>query len=348
MDLAEQLRVLQAARDNPALLALTMVDLVHHTLPDEKRARIKEALVAAAVPHWCDPTFLAILVETTLEEATDLLDNLRALTVAEPFTARGELAVNIHEAARFALRDYLRSTDAARWIALSTKAHDFTSMDTSAHTRIEALYHLFAIDKQAAAEAVRTLYGEFKTDGHLETHHALTLALSELTVDARLTTDVEAITLLMSLMDPGRSERIADAKGQIKTLSRREITILNWIRNGKSNWEIAQILGVTERTVKFHVESIFSKLAVRSRTQAIAVTTEQETTHKITALSAQETSILGMVKDGKTNWDIAQSLGVSERTVRFHIESIYSKLAVTSRSEAVKVYTTKIFQFLPG
>ncbi|MDH4087366.1 MAG: LuxR family transcriptional regulator [Nitrospira sp.] len=57
----------------------------------------------------------------------------------------------------------------------------------------------------------------------------------------------------------------------VTTLSPREVTILNWIKNGKTNWEIAQITGVTERTIRFHVESIFSKLDVTSRTQAVAV-----------------------------------------------------------------------------
>ena len=56
----------------------------------------------------------------------------------------------------------------------------------------------------------------------------------------------------------------------INALSPREVTILNWMRNGKTNWEIAKILGVTERTVRFHVESIFAKLDVKSRSQAVA------------------------------------------------------------------------------
>jgi DNA-binding CsgD family transcriptional regulator len=60
----------------------------------------------------------------------------------------------------------------------------------------------------------------------------------------------------------------------VTTLSPREVTILNWIKCGKTNWEIAQITGVTERTVRFHVESIFSKLDVTSRTQAVAVAVE--------------------------------------------------------------------------
>ncbi len=57
----------------------------------------------------------------------------------------------------------------------------------------------------------------------------------------------------------------------VTTLSPREVTILNWIKDGKTNWEIGQIVGVTERTVRFHIESIFGKLDVSSRTQAVAV-----------------------------------------------------------------------------
>jgi LuxR family transcriptional regulator, quorum-sensing system regulator CviR len=60
----------------------------------------------------------------------------------------------------------------------------------------------------------------------------------------------------------------------VKKLSVRELTILNWMKNGKTNWEIAHILGVTERTIRFHVESIFSKLDVTSRSQAVATAIE--------------------------------------------------------------------------
>lgn len=60
----------------------------------------------------------------------------------------------------------------------------------------------------------------------------------------------------------------------VKQLTLRELTILNWVKNGKTNWEIAQIMGVTERTIRFHVESIFSKLNVTSRSQAVATAIE--------------------------------------------------------------------------
>jgi LuxR family transcriptional regulator, quorum-sensing system regulator CviR len=60
----------------------------------------------------------------------------------------------------------------------------------------------------------------------------------------------------------------------INGLSPRELSVLNWMKHGKTNWEISRILGVSERTVRFHVEGIFSKLDVTSRTQAVAMAME--------------------------------------------------------------------------
>jgi DNA-binding CsgD family transcriptional regulator len=60
----------------------------------------------------------------------------------------------------------------------------------------------------------------------------------------------------------------------VKGLSPREMTVLLWMKDGKTNWEIAQIVGVTERTVRFHVEGIFAKLDAKSRNQAVAVAKE--------------------------------------------------------------------------
>lgn len=61
---------------------------------------------------------------------------------------------------------------------------------------------------------------------------------------------------------------------RVKDLSPREMTVLLWMKEGKTNWEIARIVGVTERTVRFHVEGIFMKLDASSRTQAVAVAME--------------------------------------------------------------------------
>lgn len=56
--------------------------------------------------------------------------------------------------------------------------------------------------------------------------------------------------------------------GRISDLSPREKQILTELSNGLSNIEIANKLNVSELTVKTHVQNIFKKLGVSSRTQA--------------------------------------------------------------------------------
>ena len=51
-------------------------------------------------------------------------------------------------------------------------------------------------------------------------------------------------------------------------LTKREKEILDWIAQGKTNVEIALILGISRSTVKIHVEHIFEKLDVTNRTAA--------------------------------------------------------------------------------
>jgi DNA-binding NarL/FixJ family response regulator len=51
-------------------------------------------------------------------------------------------------------------------------------------------------------------------------------------------------------------------------LSPREMEILQYIAQGKSNKEIAFELGISRQTVKNHMTSILRKLAVNDRTQA--------------------------------------------------------------------------------
>jgi len=53
-------------------------------------------------------------------------------------------------------------------------------------------------------------------------------------------------------------------------LSPREAEVLAWAARGKTNWEIATILSVRRRTVATHLERIYAKLDVTSRSAAVA------------------------------------------------------------------------------
>jgi DNA-binding NarL/FixJ family response regulator len=56
-----------------------------------------------------------------------------------------------------------------------------------------------------------------------------------------------------------------------EALTSRELEVLTLLAHGQSNKEIASRLGISETTVKSHLRSVFTKLKVLSRTEAITV-----------------------------------------------------------------------------
>jgi DNA-binding NarL/FixJ family response regulator len=54
-------------------------------------------------------------------------------------------------------------------------------------------------------------------------------------------------------------------------LTAREGEVLSWLSKGKTNRDIAQILGLSPRTVDKHLEQIYSKLGVENRTAAVTI-----------------------------------------------------------------------------
>lgn len=63
----------------------------------------------------------------------------------------------------------------------------------------------------------------------------------------------------------GQEQKAIEAK-----LSVREKDCLRWRATGKSDWEISQILSISERTVKFHLESARAKLGATNTLHAVA------------------------------------------------------------------------------
>jgi len=83
-----------------------------------------------------------------------------------------------------------------------------------------------------------------------------------------------------SLIHPSIASKIlheftfmAQGKGQpvkkrAQELSDREVEVLKFVADGKTNKEIANVLNLSEKTIKNHVRNIFHKLQVYDRTQA--------------------------------------------------------------------------------
>jgi DNA-binding CsgD family transcriptional regulator len=59
-------------------------------------------------------------------------------------------------------------------------------------------------------------------------------------------------------------------------VSARELDCLRWIAAGKSAWEASVILGISERTVRFHLNSAREKLNCTTTTQAVAKVVSQQ------------------------------------------------------------------------
>jgi DNA-binding NarL/FixJ family response regulator len=59
------------------------------------------------------------------------------------------------------------------------------------------------------------------------------------------------------------------------------------------------------------------------------------------ALSPRELEVLGMIAQGAGNKQIARKLRIAERTIKAHVKSVFNKLAVTTRAQAVAVALQK-------
>lgn len=59
---------------------------------------------------------------------------------------------------------------------------------------------------------------------------------------------------------------------------------------------------------------------------------------KLSQLSAQERRVLALVAEGKTNKEIAEQMGLSDKTVKNYLSNIFEKLQISRRSQAAVLY----------
>ncbi|MGB0135363.1 MAG: LuxR family transcriptional regulator [Dokdonella sp.] len=78
------------------------------------------------------------------------------------------------------------------------------------------------------------------------------------------------LQLLASFMHEANHRLLCQSAQQEVHLTSREQDCLRWAAEGKTSWEIGQLLGIGERTVVFHIQNAARKLGVLGRRQAIA------------------------------------------------------------------------------
>jgi DNA-binding NarL/FixJ family response regulator len=82
-----------------------------------------------------------------------------------------------------------------------------------------------------------------------------------------------ALRVLIDRLQTVRGNRGASHQPQ---LSRREVEIVDQLVRGRTNAEIARSLGISEKTVKNHVNHVYAKLHTRNRAETVALWLGQE------------------------------------------------------------------------
>ena len=84
-----------------------------------------------------------------------------------------------------------------------------------------------------------------------------------------------------------------------------------------------------------HGEAIFGPAIAQRLMSFFANPTPPGPRQSFPELTEREGEILGMIAQGQSNTEIADRLGLSEKTIRNHVSNIFSKLQVADRAQAI-------------
>jgi LuxR family transcriptional regulator, quorum-sensing system regulator BjaR1 len=96
--------------------------------------------------------------------------------------------------------------------------------------------------------------------------HAVTMAGPK----PRTDTDARAKLLLLSIFAYAKARKLSKRPANpVPTLRPRQREALQWVAVGKTDWEIAQIMRISENTVHKHIENAKRAIGVTTRVQAV-------------------------------------------------------------------------------
>jgi DNA-binding CsgD family transcriptional regulator len=98
--------------------------------------------------------------------------------------------------------------------------------------------------------------------------YGVRLMSPEKSFDPEARTVLTSMSILYCVLGIRLLEKAVQAAAAGSPLSRREAECLAWVTEGKSDWDISEILNISQWTVHEHIERAKAKLGVRSRIQA--------------------------------------------------------------------------------
>lgn len=150
----------------------------------------------------------------------------------------------------------------------------------------------------------------------------------DLQVRKNTTSETLVLDVLNRVLEPGMEDLVAKLK-KIQSFAIRGDSII-----------VSDRLSETIREAEELYRQLFF-IQGETQEQAVDQNAENNLHYPTSPLTARELETLTLVKKGYTNKQIAEQLFISERTVKFHISSILSKLLAHTRTEAVETATQR-------
>ena len=165
---------------------------------------------------------------------------------------------------RSAVKISQRLTTSQQWAAFIGLAILFTGLTFSYLVTSQLRQQLLAQQQQLATSLVKD---------------ASILLRSSLSKDDRISANVilkdwvDQELILSATLYNSTQQPIAHQinQGLVESLSHRELEVLNLINQGDRNKQIAETLTISVSTVKRHLQNIYQKLQVNSRTEAMVI-----------------------------------------------------------------------------
>ncbi|PCF48562.1 response regulator [Staphylococcus delphini] len=159
-------------------------------------------------------------------------------------------------------------------------------------------------------------------------------------LDALATDQIEPELILVDLVMPEMNgitliqklkEQHADIKILVLTSYVDEEHVMSAMQAGADGYEMKD---VEPEALMTSIETVLQGNKVIHKDAQQVMDTVITKPHMLNKLSKRETEVLKEMAKGKTNKEIAETLFVSEKTIKTHVSHIFSKLEVTDRTQA--------------
>ncbi|HEV2805447.1 MAG TPA: tetratricopeptide repeat protein [Chthoniobacterales bacterium] len=177
MTSSEALQLLADAKGDDAKITLATVEIAVSSQPAERQDQMREAVYAAAVPHWFDEKTVGALLDVSADKASQIYSIMKRFSFVEPFPRYQ--ACSVHERTRSHVVAFLFREQTEKYVTYSARSLAYFKNGSTPHEQIEAAYHQLIAAPELGASNIAQLYDKWRSRGAWELLQALAAPLDE-------------------------------------------------------------------------------------------------------------------------------------------------------------------------